>query len=204
MVTAHHPIIQTRNTLVLHCLLRGAVGPFTYNPGQPGDLTVRFLAQGSITAPAARAVTVHDPVLGIYTITIATENLPADSHFEALVVSPTGAFYGHQFPVELVQENISGQLDDLNSMLALSLGSVDSTLATLVNQMTAVLAVVEFNTERTFIWNEAGTRIEAVDIAFVQNDSTPNYLSPDKRFRISYTRDGAGRVTRAVCQEVAV
>ncbi|MDF1565342.1 MAG: hypothetical protein P1V51_20055 [Deltaproteobacteria bacterium] len=199
-------IEQARGDLLLPLALRGAGGPYIYNPLNPEALEVVAFHPDYPAWSLAGYSVVPVSAYGEACLLIPGASLPTlVENFFIYAYSPTGAFYTQIFEVVFFPTTVRTQV----SALAASLGEFrvdfDAFEATVIQQLGLLLVPTEANVEKTFEWNVDGTEIQAVNIRLVTDDNAPNFDNPDKKYRIEYFRDETSRrVTRATIKEVAV
>lgn len=194
----------TRTDTIFPIELKLGTTPFIYDPLNPSDAAVTILIPGSGTlTPAYTLNTVNS--YGLHELFIDSSELPAnEDKFILQVASPTEKFDSIVLDVVVVDQPIEVKLDSIiasiNNLSADEATHTDSILT----KLNDLLASSEYNFERTIEWDETGTKINAVDIAFVKDDQAVDFSNPDKKYRVEYTRDQSGRVIKVVTREVSI
>lgn len=199
-----HRIEITKADTIFPIELTLGTEPFTYDPVSPGDVAVSILIPGAgVITPAFTINSVN--AYGLHELFITENELPSnETKFILQIASPTQKFNSVILDVHVVSQTIESKLDSIISSISdLSTNETNNTNS-ILTKLNDLLASSEYNFERTIEWDETGTKINAINISFVKDDQAVDFSNPDKKYRVEYTRDNTGKVTKVVTREVSI
>jgi hypothetical protein len=186
--------------------LAGTSGPWTYG-GNPATVLVLLhnQAAGMVQGLSGWTLAPDGAVHGLHTLIVPQEELPLGfSRGTLFLVSPENAFDAEVLDLVVDVQTRSQATSAILQAITAAHSSTDDMLTEALDRLLQLLVVAEYNVERTVTWDATGAFITAIDLAFVGNDAAADFANPDKKMRITYTRNAQGRVTRAVTREVAL
>lgn len=183
--------------------LTGPAGPWIY-AGDPNSVQVMVFDNSTRSVSGLSGWTLTPSFIsGMHVLAVLESALPTGFISGTIsVTSPANAFNAELLDVTVDGVTIQSAVTTLADAYSSAHQATDLLLGSVLDKLDQLLVVAEYNVERTITWNQDGSQVVSIDLAFVGNDAAIDFSNPDKKMRITYTRDQNGRVQKAITREV--